>query len=44
MKRAVLAVVVCLCMAAPAAEARDPGRWVLTGASSIPTTYWQGLT
>jgi hypothetical protein len=43
-KRAMLAVVVCLCVAAPAAEARDPGRWALTGASSIPTTYWQGLT
>jgi len=43
MRRALLAVVVCLCAAAPA-EARDPGRWVLTGASSIPTTYWQGVT
>ena len=30
--------------AADAAQARDPGRWILTGASSIPTTYWQGLT
>ena len=44
MKRALLAVVVCLWAAAPVAEARDPSRWVLTGASSIPTTYWQGLT
>jgi hypothetical protein len=26
------------------ASARDPGRWVLTGASSIPMDYWQGLT
>jgi hypothetical protein len=26
------------------AAARDPGRWLLTGASSIPITYWQGLT
>ncbi len=33
-----------LAAAAPAAEARDPGRWVLTGASSVPITYWQGLT
>jgi hypothetical protein len=33
----------CLCVA-PAAQARDPGRWVLTGASSLPPTYWQGLT
>jgi hypothetical protein len=39
-----LVVAVCACAAAPAAYARDPGRWVLTGASSIPTTYWQGLT
>ena len=43
-RRALLAVVVCLCAVAPAAEARDPGNWVLTGATSIPTTYWQGLT
>ena len=34
----------CLCATAPAAEARDPGRWLLTGASSIPNAYWQGLT
>jgi hypothetical protein len=44
MRRALLAVVLCLCAAAPAAGARDPGRWVLTGATSIPTTYWQGVT
>ena len=31
-------------MAAPGAQARDPGRWLFTGASSIPITYWQGLT
>jgi len=29
---------------APTAVAQDPGRWVLTGASSVPTVYWQGLT
>ena len=29
---------------APAARAADPGRWILTGASSVPVTYWQGLT
>jgi hypothetical protein len=29
---------------APAAVAQDPGRWLLTGASSVPTVYWQGLT
>jgi hypothetical protein len=28
----------------PTADARDPGRWLLTGASSIPISYWQGLT
>jgi hypothetical protein len=32
-----LTVAVC----APAA-ARDPGRWTLTGWSSLPTNYWQG--
>jgi hypothetical protein len=30
--------------AAPAARADDPGRWLLTGASSVPVNYWQGLT
>jgi hypothetical protein len=29
---------------APAAVAQDPGRWLLTGASSVPVSYWQGLT
>ena len=29
---------------APAASAQDPGRWLLTGASSVPVSYWQGLT
>jgi hypothetical protein len=29
---------------APTAGAQDPGRWLLTGASTIPTPYWQGLT
>jgi hypothetical protein len=29
---------------APAARAQDPGRWLLTGASSVPASYWQGLT
>jgi hypothetical protein len=29
---------------APAARADDPGRWLLTGASSVPNRYWQGLT
>jgi hypothetical protein len=26
------------------AGAQDPGRWLLTGASSVPAEYWQGLT
>jgi hypothetical protein len=30
--------------AAGSARAEDPGRWLLTGASSVPATYWQGLT
>jgi hypothetical protein len=39
------AAAACVALAAPAAApAADPGRWVLTGASSIPTDYWQGLT
>jgi hypothetical protein len=29
---------------APGARAQDPGEWLLTGASSVPTSYWQGLT
>jgi hypothetical protein len=36
-------VTLALAAASPAA-AQDPGRWLLTGASSIPATYWQGLT
>jgi hypothetical protein len=28
---------------APGAAASQPGRWLLTGASSVPDTYWQGL-
>ena len=30
-------------IASPAGAA-DPGRWLLTGASSVPNNYWQGLT
>ena len=36
-----MAVALALC--APAA-ARDPGRWTLTGWSSMPNSYWQGVT
>ena len=32
-----------LLVAAPA-RAEDPGRWLLTGATSVPSNYWQGLT
>jgi hypothetical protein len=35
-----LALALVLC--APAA-ARDPGRWTLSGWSSVPNTYWQGV-
>src|SRR5919201_6314802 len=31
-------------LAAAGAEARDPGRWLLTGASQLPARYWQGVT
>jgi len=42
---AVLATTVALALsAAPTAQAQDPGRWLLTGASSVPAVYWQGLT
>ena len=36
-------VVLALALCAPAA-ARDPGRWTLTGWSSMPNNYWQGVT
>ncbi len=29
---------------ASTASASNPGRWTLTGASSVPDNYWQGLT
>jgi hypothetical protein len=42
---AVLAAAAALALAgAPVAGAHDSGRWLLTGASSVPTSYWQGLT
>jgi hypothetical protein len=44
-RSAVLVVALALGVAAPAsATAEDPGRWLLTGASSVPIVYWQGLT
>jgi hypothetical protein len=39
---AVLATAV-LVLAAPA-SAQDPGRWILTGYSSVSFSYWQGVT
>jgi hypothetical protein len=35
-------VALALALAAPAA-ARDPGRWTLSGWSSVPNNYWQGV-
>jgi hypothetical protein len=44
-RRAVpLALLVFLGLVAPAARAADPGRWTETGHSSIPLTYYQGVT
>ena len=46
-RRARLAVAIAglvLAALAPAARAEDPGRWLLTGATSVPANYWQGLT
>ncbi|HEX4759901.1 MAG TPA: hypothetical protein VH256_03835 [Thermoleophilaceae bacterium] len=40
---ALIAVVALLVVPVPA-QAKDPGRWVLTGVSSLPITYFQGLT
>ena len=35
-------VALALALCAPA-MARDPGRWTLTGWSSVPNSYWQGV-
>jgi hypothetical protein len=40
---ALVALGLALVLSAPAA-ARDPGRWTLTGWSSVPNNYWQGVT
>lgn len=40
---AVFVATLALALASTAA-AKDPGRWLLTGASSVPNGYWQGLT
>ena len=39
----VATVALTLALCAPA-TARDPGRWTLTGWSSVPNNYWQGVT
>jgi hypothetical protein len=39
---AVTALALTLAPSAPA-SARDPGRWTLTGWSSMPNSYWQGV-
>ena len=36
------ALALAVALSAPAA-ARDPGRWTLTGWSSMPNSYWQGV-
>jgi hypothetical protein len=38
-----LSLLLLACVAAPA-DARDPGRWGLTGWSSVSNFYWQGMT
>ncbi|HEY6780532.1 MAG TPA: hypothetical protein VI111_06215, partial [Thermoleophilaceae bacterium] len=40
---AALAVLLALTLAVPAL-ARDPGRWQLSGYSTLPVNYWQGVT
>ena len=37
------AVLLVVLASAPGATASRQGRWLLTGASSVPDTYWQGL-
>ena len=47
MRRGPLLLLVALAalVAAPsAAGAKDPGRWIVTGATSVPNDYFQGLT
>jgi hypothetical protein len=41
---ALIAAIILALSVTPSASAQDPGRWLLTGASSIPANYWQGLT
>ena len=41
---ALAAVVFAAAAPVQAASAADPGRWLITGASTVPVEYWQGLT
>jgi hypothetical protein len=43
-RRAWLPAVLLLAVLVPSAGAADPGRWKQTGQSSIPITYYQGVT
>jgi hypothetical protein len=42
--RLVTALFAAMLMLAAPALARDPGRWLLTGYSSVSNSYWQGVT
>jgi hypothetical protein len=41
--RSVAAAICCMALAAPAAQAADPGRWIVTGTKSVPSRYRQGI-
>lgn len=41
--RPILIAVCCLAVAAPAATAADPGLWVVTGSTTVPSRYRQGM-
>lgn len=43
MRRALVAAVAAGALAPAAAPAADPGRWTLTGRSTVPLEYYQGL-
>ncbi len=43
LRTAALGLALALVLSAPA-SARDPGRWTLTGWSSVSNSYWQGVT
>ena len=44
MRRLALLTVALTLAVCASASARDPGRWTLSGWSSVPNTYWQGVT